>query len=169
MLQQIGWRAEVIDGGYRTYRRLVNCYLYDDPLPHRLVALDGFTGTAKTDLLKLLQARGTQVLDLEGLANHRGSSYGALMLPPQPSTEQYENLIAEQWLGFDPQRPVWIEAESRRVGICCVPPEIMNQMEAAPTLEVLRSKSERLEILVQVYGDADPAQRLRWVVSDCSG
>ncbi|MEO1506521.1 MAG: tRNA 2-selenouridine(34) synthase MnmH, partial [Cyanobacteria bacterium J06633_23] len=110
----------------------------------------------KTDILHALRQLGEQVLDLEGLANHRGSSYGALMLPPQPSTEQYENLIAEQWVEFSPQRPVWIEAESFRVGTCRVPSETMAQMESANTLEVIRSESERLDILVDVYGQANP-------------
>ena len=76
MLQQIGWRAEAVEGGYQTYRRLVKQFFYDDALPYRLVALDGYTGSAKTDLLAHLQALGVQVLDLEGLANHRGSLLG---------------------------------------------------------------------------------------------
>ena len=71
MLQQIGWRAEVIAGGYRTYRRLVHDILYDTPLPHRLILLDGYTGTAKTEILHHLAGLGTQVLDLEGLAEQR--------------------------------------------------------------------------------------------------
>ena len=155
LLATNGLEVTLLAGGYKAFRHWVRDTL---ALPRPIIVVGGMTGTGKTDILHALRELGEQVLDLEGLANHRGSSYGALMLPPQPSTEQYENLIAEQWLGFDPQRPVWIEAESRRVGICCVPPEIMNQMEAAPTLEVLRSESERLDILVQVYGAADPAQ-----------
>lgn len=152
MLQQIGWRAEVIDGGYRTYRRLVNHYLYDDPLPHRLVALDGFTGTAKTDLLKLLQARGTQVLDLEGLANHRGSMLGA-MPGGQPSQKAFESALAGALCGLDPARPVLVEAESSKIGERILPPSLWAAMKAAPRIEVQVSIEARTGYLVQAYDD----------------
>ncbi|MBT9315592.1 tRNA 2-selenouridine(34) synthase MnmH [Leptothoe spongobia] len=153
LLETSGLDVNLLAGGYKAFRRWVRATL---ALPRSIIVVGGMTGTGKTDILHALRQLGEQVLDLEGLANHRGSSYGALMLPPQPSTEQYENLIAEQWIGFDPNRPVWIEAESKRVGICCVPREIMDQMEASNTLEVLRSKSERLDLLVDVYGRANP-------------
>ncbi|NJO10799.1 MAG: hypothetical protein HC873_15385 [Leptolyngbyaceae cyanobacterium SL_1_1] len=113
------------------------------------------TGTRKTDILHALAALGSQVLDLEGHANHRGSSYGALGMPPQPSTEQFENLLAIDWAGFDAERPVWIEAESRRVGTCRVADELFSQMEAAPTLAVTRPLAERLDYLVEIYGSAE--------------
>ena len=152
MLQQIGWRAEVIDGGYRTYRRLVNRYLYDDPIPHRLVALDGFTGTAKTDLLKLLQARGSQVLDLEGLANHRGSMLGA-MPGGQPSQKAFESALAGALCGLDPARPVVVEAESSKIGERILPPSLWAAMKAAPRIEVQASIEARTGYLVQAYDD----------------
>ncbi|MEM7793124.1 MAG: tRNA 2-selenouridine(34) synthase MnmH [Cyanobacteria bacterium P01_C01_bin.118] len=152
LLETSGLDVNLLAGGYKAFRHWVRETLAW-PLP--IIVVGGMTGTGKTDILHALRDLGEQVLDLEGLANHRGSSYGALMLPPQPSTEQYENLIAAQWVRFDPQRPVWIEAESKRVGICCVPAEIMDQMEAANTLEVRRSETERLDILVGVYGQAN--------------
>ncbi|MEM9264238.1 MAG: tRNA 2-selenouridine(34) synthase MnmH [Cyanobacteria bacterium P01_F01_bin.13] len=151
LLETSGLDVTLLSGGYKAFRHWVRTTL---ATPRPLIVVGGMTGTGKTDILHALRELGEQVLDLEGLANHRGSSYGALMLPPQPSTEQFENLIAEQWVKFDPQRPVWIEAESRRVGTCCVPNEIVVQMEAAPTLEVMRSDAERLGILVGVYGQA---------------
>ncbi len=153
LLETSGLDVKLLAGGYKAFRRWVRRTLFT---PKPLIILGGMTGTGKTDILHALRDLGEQVLDLEGLANHRGSSYGALMLPPQPSTEQFENLIAEQWTAFDSRRPVWIEAESRRVGTCRVPDEIMGQMEAAYTLEVVRSESERLKILVDVYGQANP-------------
>ena len=153
LLETSGLEVKLLAGGYKSFRQWVRSTL----ATHRhVVVVGGMTGTGKTDILHALRQLGEQVLDLEGLANHRGSSYGALMLPPQPSTEQYENLIAEQWLEFGPQRPVWIEAESFRVGTCRVPSETMAQMEAAHTVEVIRSESERLDILVDVYGQANP-------------
>ncbi|MGD1849850.1 MAG: hypothetical protein ACFCBU_04360 [Cyanophyceae cyanobacterium] len=88
------------------------------------------------------------------MANHRGSSYGALGLPPQPSTEHFENLVAIAWDGFSRDRPIWIEAESRSVGSCRVPPELFEQMVAAPVVEVQRSPQERVKYLTQVYGES---------------
>ena len=153
LLETSGLEVNLLSGGYKTFRRWVRTVL---TTPRHLIVVGGMTGTGKTDILHALRDLGEQVLDLEGLANHRGSSYGALMLPPQPSTEQFENLIAQQWMEFDPQRPVWVEAESRRVGTCRVPDEIVDQMEAANTLEVIRSEAERLDILVGIYGQAAP-------------
>lgn len=153
LLETSGLEVNLLSGGYKTFRRWVRTLL---ATPRPLIVVGGMTGTGKTDILHALRDSGEQVLDLEGLANHRGSSYGALMLPPQPSTEQFENLIAQQWVEFDPHRPVWVEAESRRVGTCRVPDEIVDQMEAANTLEIIRSEAERLDILVDVYGQAAP-------------
>ncbi|SPJ30174.1 tRNA 2-selenouridine synthase [Falsiruegeria mediterranea M17] len=159
MLQQIGWRAEVIEGGYRTYRRLVNRYLYDDPLPHRMVALDGFTGTAKTDLLQVLHERGVQVLDLEGLANHRGSMLGA-MPGGQPSQKAFESALAGALCALDPARPVLIEAESSKIGERILPPSLWAAMKAALRIEVQASIEARTEYLVQAYDD---------ILSDAAG
>ena len=153
LLETSGLEVNLLSGGYKTFRRWVRTLL---ATPRPLIVVGGMTGTGKTDILHALRDSGEQVLDLEGLANHRGSSYGALMLPPQPSTEQFENLIAQQWVEFDPLLPVWVEAESRRVGTCRVPDEIVDQMEAANTLEIIRSEAERLDILVDVYGQAAP-------------
>lgn len=161
MLQQIGWRAEVIDGGYRTYRRLVNRYLYDDPLPHRLVALDGFTGTAKTDLLKVLSANGVQVLDLEGLVNHRGSILGA-MPGGQPSQKRFESDLAGVMCQFDPAKPVIVEAESSKIGERNLPPTLWTALRAAPRIRVEASIDVRTAYLVEAYDDIlSDADRLR--------
>jgi tRNA 2-selenouridine synthase len=118
------------------------------------------TGTGKTEVLQALALRGEQVLDLEGIAQHRGSSYGHLSLPPQPTTEQFENTIALQWFQFQSDRPVWIEAESRQVGTCRIPPELFQQMEQSPILELQRSQQERIEYLAKLYGAAGTAALL---------
>ncbi|MGF1458924.1 MAG: tRNA 2-selenouridine(34) synthase MnmH [Leptolyngbyaceae cyanobacterium] len=151
-LQMAGFQVTTLNGGYKSFRRYVR-QLFRAPRP--ILVLGGMTGTGKTHILHALAHRGEQVLDLEGLANHRGSSFGSLDLPPQPSTEQFENLIGDRLAVLSPDRPVWIEAESKRVGTCRVPSELFAQMEAAPTLEVVRSLEERLDILVDVYGDTD--------------
>lgn len=152
MLQQIGWRAEVVDGGYRAYRRLVSRYLYDDPLPHRLVALDGYTGTAKTDLLAHLGTRGVQVLDLEDLANHRGSLLGE-MPGGQPSQKAFESALAAALCGLDPTRPVVVEAESSKIGSLILPPSLWTALRTAPRIQVAASLEARTAYLVKAYDD----------------
>lgn len=153
VLSLAGFQVVTLAGGYKVFRRWVRRTL-ETPRPIQL--LGGMTGTAKTDILQAMAAQGAQVLDLEGYANHRGSSFGALCLPPQPTTEQFENLVAIQWASFDPEHPVWIEAESRRIGPCRIPNELFAQMEAASALEIVRPIQERLALLVDIYGQADP-------------
>ncbi|WP_170410499.1 tRNA 2-selenouridine(34) synthase MnmH [Ruegeria arenilitoris] len=161
MLQQIGWRAEVVDGGYRAYRRLVNRYLYDDPLPHRLVALDGYTGTAKTDLLLHLRARGVQVLDLEDLANHRGSLLGD-MPGGQPSQKAFESALSAALCGLDPARSVVVEAESSKIGSLILPPSLWTALRTAPRIQVSASLEARTAYLVKAYDDIlSDTERLR--------
>ncbi|WP_050603313.1 tRNA 2-selenouridine(34) synthase MnmH [Ruegeria sp. 6PALISEP08] len=157
MLQQIGWRADVIDGGYRTYRRLVSAYLYDDSLTHRLIALDGYTGTAKTDLLALLQRRGVQVLDLEALANHRGSLLGERP-GGQPSQKAFESALSAALCAMDPARPVVVEAESSKIGSLNLPPSLWTTLCAAPRIHVAAPIEARAAYLVRAYDD---------ILSDC--
>lgn len=153
ILETAGFQVYTLAGGYKAYRQWVRRVL---ATPKPMVILGGMTGTSKTLILRELARLGAPVIDLEHLANNRGSSYGALMLPPQPSTEHYENLLAAAWAQFRGDRPVWLEAESRRVGTCRIPDELFLQMMAAPALEVTRSVEERLDLLVSIYGEADP-------------
>ncbi|MEM7319924.1 MAG: tRNA 2-selenouridine(34) synthase MnmH [Pseudomonadota bacterium] len=163
ILQQIGWRAETIEGGYRHYRRLVNQALYSDPLPLRFVALDGFTGTAKTALLHMLGKRGVQMLDLEGLANHRGSLLGA-MPGGQPGQKLFESAIAQELSALDPARPVVVEAESSKIGTRLLPPSLWTAMCAAPRIEIQAPIEARTRYLTEAYDDIlsdSPALRER--------
>lgn len=161
MLEQIGWRAGVVQGGYQSYRRLVYRYLYEDPLPFRLVALDGYTGTAKTDLLKRARALGAQVLDLEGLAAHRGSLLGATDAP-QPGQKAFESGIAGLLCGFDPSRPVLVEAESNKIGARIIPPTLWSAMKAAPRIAISAPMDARCRYLMTAYDDIlSDAPRLR--------
>ncbi len=152
-LNLAGFHVTTLQGGYKAYRGWVRQTL---SLPKKIILLGGMTGTAKTDILHALADRGEQVLDLEGHANHRGSSFGALCLPPQPSTEHFENILASEWINFDAQRPIWIEAESRRVGACRIPVELFDQMESAVAVEITRPIVERIALLVDIYGQAKP-------------
>jgi tRNA 2-selenouridine synthase len=157
ILSQIGWRAQVVEGGYQTYRRLVFKALYEDPLPHPLILLDGNTGTAKTDLLARLAARGVQVIDLEGMARHRGSLLGAVA-GGQPGQKAFESAVAVAFARLDPARPVVVEAESSKIGDRIVPPVLWAAMRAAPRLVIDAPLDARADYLVTSYADmvADP-------------
>lgn len=144
----------LLEGGYKAFRRWALAR-FDQPWPLRL--LGGRTGTGKTDLLLALAARGVAVVDLEGLAHHRGSSFGALGLPPQPSSEHYENRLALALHHWREAPAIWLEAESAQVGRCRIPVALWRQMQAAPVLEVQRPLAERVAQLVRIYGVQDPA------------
>lgn len=152
MLREIGWRAEAIDGGYRSYRRLVNGLLYDQTLPHRIVLLDGSTGTAKTDLLAALKRIDVQTLDLEGLANHRGSLLGERP-GGQPDQKAFESGIAAVLAQADPDRPLVIEAESSKIGVRNLPPALWRAMCAAPRIRIEAPFEARVSYLTRAYDD----------------
>lgn len=157
ILSQIGWRVEIIAGGYKAWRALVVKALYDTPFPAPVVVLDGNTGTAKTEVLNLLPAHGVQVLDLEGMAQHRGSLFGSL--GPQPSQKAFECRLAMAIAALDPARPVVIEAESSKVGNCRLPAEVWKAMVQAPRISLAANLTERAFYLTRAYADlvADPA------------
>ncbi len=151
ILSQIGWRVEVVQGGYKSWRRLVVEALYDQPFAHRLMVLDGNTGTAKTEVLALLAARGVQVVDLEGLANHRGSLFGHM--GEQPSQKAFEGRLALALARLDPNRPVVVEAESAKVGECRLPPKLWRAMVTAPRISIEAPRAARAKYLVRAYAD----------------
>ncbi|WP_054302276.1 tRNA 2-selenouridine(34) synthase MnmH [Gemmobacter sp. LW-1] len=159
ILKSVGWRADVVEGGYRSWRRLVVEQVYDRPVASPVVLLDGNTGSAKTELLALLKTRGAQVIDLEGLARHRGSLFGA-MPGGQPSQKAFEGALALELARLDPARPVLVEAESAKVGQCRLPPRLWRAMVAAPRIEIAAPRAERAAYLARAYADlsADPAR-----------
>ncbi len=158
VMDQVGWPVTVLDGGYQTWRRQVVAALYDTPLPHRLVALDGPTGCGKTALLQALAARGAQTLDLEALAAHRGSLFGA-MPGGQPSQKAFETALHDALSRLDPARPVVVEAESSRIGERVLPPSLWAALAAAPAVELSAPPDARVARIVADYADiaADPA------------
>lgn len=151
ILAQIGWRAETLVGGYKTWRGLVVREVYDTPLRAPLVVLDGNTGSAKTEILNMLPGHGLQVIDLEGLANHRGSLFGAL--GPQPSQKAFEGRLAQALARLDPTRPVVVEAESSKIGNCRLPPEIWKAMTRAPRIALTATAADRARYLTRAYAD----------------
>ncbi len=157
ILGQIGWQVRVLEGGWRAWRRLVVAALYEASFPAPVILLDGDTGTAKTALLAELARQGAQTLDLEGLAAHRGSIFGAT--GPQPPQKRFESVLARGIARIDPTRPVWIEAESARIGALRLPPALWAAMRAAPRIEVEAPLPERAAHLARAYADlcTDPA------------
>ncbi|WP_439154054.1 tRNA 2-selenouridine(34) synthase MnmH [Yoonia sp.] len=162
ILTQIGWRAQTVQGGYQSFRHLVNKALHIDPLPHRLVLLDGYTGTAKTAILARLGARGVQVLDLEALAAHRGSLLGGTP-GGQPSQKGFETALAVALHALDPARPVLVEAESSKIGRITLPPSLWQAMLAAPRVVITAPLAARAHYLTQTYADiiTDPDEVAR--------
>jgi tRNA 2-selenouridine synthase len=151
ILGQIGWRVETLVGGYKTWRGLVVREVYDTPVRAPVVVLDGNTGSAKTEVLNLLPQFGVQVIDLEGLARHRGSLFGNFGV--QPSQKAFEGALAVALARLDPKRPVVVEAESSKIGNCRVPPEIWKAMVAAPRVAIAAPRSVRAEYLARAYAD----------------
>lgn len=158
ILQQIGWRVETLQGGYKAWRRLVLDQLTEAPVASPVRVLDGNTGTAKTAILARLRALGHQVIDLEALANHRGSLFGAQ--GAQPAQTGFDTALAVELAGLDPARPVVIEAESAKVGNLRLPPRLWEAMKTAPRLVIEAPLTARAAYLAETYSDitADPAR-----------
>ncbi|MDQ7776471.1 tRNA 2-selenouridine(34) synthase MnmH [Paracoccus aminovorans] len=165
ILGQIGWRVGRIEGGYKAWRSLVVARVTAD-VAAPVVVLDGNTGSAKTEILHRLAARGHQVLDLEGLANHRGSLFGALP-GGQPSQKLFESRLAMALEALDPARPLLVEAESSRIGEVNLPRGIWQAIIAAPRLRLAVPVEARAAYTAQSYGDAcaEPARVARIVES----
>jgi tRNA 2-selenouridine synthase len=151
ILGQIGWRVETLAGGYQSWRRLVVTAVYDTPVAAPVVVLDGNTGSAKTEILNLLPDLGVQVIDLEGLARHRGSVFGTM--GKQPSQKAFEGALALALARLDPTRPVVVEAESSKIGDCRLPPEIWKAMVAAPRVAIAAARPARATYLARAYAD----------------
>lgn len=147
-------RTHQLRGGYKAYR---NEALNSFSQPFKFVVIGGSTGSGKTEILNALKAIGEQVIDLEGLANHKGSVFGGLMMPPQPTTEQFQNNLFEHILTLDLSKRVWIEDESIAVGKIFLPEPIWRQMSTSPIVEILVDKTLRINRLVNEYGHADKA------------
>ena len=153
ILSSVGWPSGVVKGGYKTWRREVVTGLDHETslLPVRLI--DGQTGTGKTALLQAIAAAGGQVIDLEGLAHHRGSAFGDFGDELQPAQRLFESGIWDQLRQFDLSRPVFVEAESALVGRCRVPRRLWQSMLAAPRIEMRVPSDVRAEFLLSAYED----------------
>lgn len=150
LLQTAGFQCTLLTGGYKAYRRWA---LDQFKKRYPFVVLGGLTGSGKTELLHALANHGEHIVDLEGLAEHKGSSFGHLGKPAQPSTEHFENMLALRLSSLGGDRPVWLEDESRMIGSCYLPADIWQQMQQSPFVWIECSKEERIRRLLKDYGN----------------
>ncbi|HET7775731.1 MAG TPA: tRNA 2-selenouridine(34) synthase MnmH [Azospira sp.] len=151
IFRQIGWRADKLDGGYKAFRQHVMEQI--DALAPRFTyrVVCGATGSAKTRILQALARQGAQVLDLETLAAHKGSVLGVLPGAPQPAQKGFETQLWQALAGFDAARPVFVEAESRKIGRLHLPDALLEAVRAGECLEVEASLAARVEFLLRDY------------------
>lgn len=143
----------VLEGGYKAYRHHVNEILSAE---RQMVILGGMTGSSKTHILKYLGEKGQQVIDMEGMAHHKGSAFGSLGQPDQPTSEQFANELHHQWMHLDPDMPVWLEDESRNIGTVFLPEAFYLNMQKAPTVILMMDIKTRLPRLMKEYSAYPP-------------
>ncbi len=170
ILSEIGWKTAVIEGGYKNYRKHVLETLDSIPPKLKLVILRGATGTAKTHILLAAERKGAQVIDLEGLAHHRGSLLGSEPGIDQPSQRQFESGLAAVLERLDPNQPVFIEAESSKIGAIHIPKILWHTMKDASSVSLSAPVSARVGFLLRDYAHviAEPERLeplLNWVVT----
>ncbi len=160
LLQFFKYNAYLLEGGYKAYRAHTRNSFAQ---PRKIVILGGPTGSEKTELLHMLSDEGHAIVDLEGLAHHKGSVFGALGQQEQPTQEQFENNLAQALTSVPLEVPLWIEDESRRVGDLFIPDELWNQMRAAPVITVAMPREQRITNLCDQYGSFAPAELINCV------
>ena len=145
--------TEVLDGGYKSYRHHI---LESLSVKRKMIVLGGMTGSSKTHILKYLKTTGQQVVDLEGLANHKGSAFGALGQPVQPSTAQFANILFNDWKQLSSDLPVWVEDESRNIGSVFMTDSFYLNMQDAPAVILMMDVKTRLLRLMEEYSTYSP-------------
>jgi len=148
LFETLGIKCALLEGGYKSYRRFVR---QEFTRERELVVLGGKTGSGKTDILRALSGLGEQIIDLEKLARHKGSAFGALGEKPQPTTEQFENDLCRELAALDPGKRTWVEDESRNVGKCVLPGELYSRMKESRLLFLDISRELRAGHLVKHY------------------
>ncbi len=155
LLEMVGFEIYRLRGGYKVYRKFTFDLVRSN---WDLLVLGGRTGTGKTRILTELRLQGEQVIDLEALANHKGSSFGAIGQEPQPTVEQFENLLAEELKLLDSSLPIWVENESRKIGRIILADRLYEQMCAAPFILIEKSTEERIALISEEYADLPEAE-----------
>jgi tRNA 2-selenouridine synthase len=152
ILSEIGWRVSVLDGGYKTWRRKVVAELHDSGAPLKIILIDGQTGTAKSRILARVAALGVQTIDLEAIANHRGSVFGATERA-QPAQRLFESELWRAVESLDSSKPIIVEAESSTIGRCVIPRRLWREMLAAPRIVLKADAAVRADYLTRAYAD----------------
>ncbi|MEM6319879.1 MAG: tRNA 2-selenouridine(34) synthase MnmH [Bacteroidota bacterium] len=156
LLGMAGFEVKTIVGGYKAYRTYVLEQLAIRKA--KLLVLGGKTGCGKTKILHQLRAKGEQVIDLEGLANHKGSAFGFIGEAKAPSVEQFENNLFEQFSALDLSKRIWVENESKRIGYVLIPEGFWRQMKAAPLVNMELPFEERLNVSLENYTTQERAE-----------
>ncbi|MBA3023194.1 MAG: tRNA 2-selenouridine(34) synthase MnmH [Gammaproteobacteria bacterium] len=151
IMGQVGWAAHKLEGGYKTYRRDVLDKLETLPASFSFRIICGPTGSGKSRLLDALTAKGAQVLDLEALANHRGSVLGSFPSQAQPSPKSFETALVQVLSRFDPARPVFVESESSKIGRLTVPAPLITAMHNSACVLLDTSREARIALLMEEY------------------
>lgn len=149
LMQTVGFDVVTLEGGYKNYRNFILQRFENQQL--KVILLGGKTGSGKTPILKELEKRGEQIIDLEDLANHKGSAFGWIGEEQQPSVEQFENNLYEVFRKMNPEKRVWVENESRNIGSVSMPQGFWNQMKSAPLIHIEIPFFDRVNHLVNVY------------------
>jgi tRNA 2-selenouridine synthase len=140
--------VEVLEGGYKSYRHHILAGL---SVKRKTIVLGGMTGSSKTHILKRLKELNHQVIDLERLANHKGSAFGAFGKPPQPSSEHFTNLLYNEWKNLANDLPVWMEDESRNIGTVFMPDLFYENLNDSPVIVLIMDIRTRMPRLVEEY------------------
>jgi tRNA 2-selenouridine synthase len=156
LLDLSGFEVQVIRGGYKAYRTWVQAALAE--VKANFLIVGGPTGAGKTEVIHGLKAAGEQVIDLEKLAHHKGSTFGALGESPQPTVRQFENDLWEAFRQLNPKQRIWLENESRAIGRVYIPEGFWKTMTEAPLFDLQVSHEDRLNRLVQQYASFSDAQ-----------
>ena len=156
LFRQAGFDVVTLEGGYKNYRRFVLEGFEDVPLDLRVVG--GRTGSGKTKILKQLEQLGEQIIDLEGIAHHKGSAFGSIGEAPQPTVEQFENDLFHALCKLDPRRQVWVENESRSIGRVYIPAAFWVKMRDSTLFNIQIPESARIDNLLQDYLGTDKSE-----------
>lgn len=152
VLNTAGFKVTLLKGGYKTFRHWA---LEQFEQKKNIVVIGGKTGSGKTDLLLEIGKSGEQIIDLEAVAQHKGSAFGSLGKPEQPSTEHFENLLALQWNYLNADKVVWMENESFKIGTCAIPLALFEQLRTAPVIDISIDYELRKKRILSEYGHFD--------------